>query len=99
MLVLCLLAGLAWADTIVSQKVPVTTGTPESEKLPMPSGSGDGYIAPSKDVPLYVPLTDERQEAPIAAGAEVETYDYATGVERPASPPAAKVITDQVPAH
>lgn len=60
-----------------------------------PGGSGDGYVAPSKDVPLYVPLTDEQQELPMISPGEV--YDYTPEIEKPATPPAAKEITDRLP--
>lgn len=91
MLVCCLPAVPAHADT--RAVMPVTEG----DSLPLPSGGADGYVAPSKDVPLYVPLTEDQQELPVAAGGEAEQYDYAPSVEQPATLPAKKAITDQVP--
>lgn len=52
-------------------------------------------VLPSVDVPFYVPLTEEQQELPMAAGAE--EFDYAPGVEVPSTPPASKVYVDRVP--
>jgi hypothetical protein len=82
MIVMCLtlMAGPAWADNSVE---------------PVPSGESDGYVAPSKDVPLYVPLTDEQQELPtVEADPGV---DYVPGIEKPAGGTGPKEITDQVP--
>ena len=99
--VLCLvmMAAPAWADAYSSganPKIPVTQGTPEGEELPMPAGAVEATpIAPSKDIPLYVPLTDEQQELPIA---EADPgVDYVPGIEKPAGGTGPKEITDQVP--
>lgn len=54
------------------------------------------YVAPSHDVPFYVPLTDAQQELPIAAADP--GGDYVPGIEVPAGGTWRKVFTDQVPA-
>lgn len=59
-------------------------------------GPATEYVAPSADVPLYVPLTDEQQELPMLA--EDPGVDYVPGMEAPATAPAKKAIADQVPA-
>lgn len=83
------LAVPAYADT--SDVMPVTEG----DNLPAPSGSTDANVAPSKDVPLYVPLTEDQQELPTMAADP--GVDYVPGIEEPATAPAKKAITDQVP--
>lgn len=90
-LVIAMLALAVPAHADTSTVMPVTEG----DNLPAPSGSTDAYMAPSKDVPLYVPLTDEQQELPTISASEGE--DYVPGIEAPATPPAKKAITDQVP--
>ena len=82
------LAVPAWSGTIAiadEREDDALGGTVEAEP-----------IAPSKEVPLYVPLTEEQEELPTMGASEGE--DYVPGIEKPATPPAEKVITDQVPA-
>jgi len=85
--VLCMLlgAGPAVADD-------TTLG--ESASVEAPAAD---YIAPSKDVPLYVPLTEDQQLLPIsAADAGV---DYYPGIEKSTAGTWPKEITEQVPAQ
>lgn len=99
LMVLALMAAPAMADSIANPEIPNTGGTPEWQELPMPSSPGpaDMYVAPSKDVPLYVPLTEEQQELPI--NEPDPGYDYVPGMETPSGGKWPKQIVDQVPAQ
>lgn len=98
--VFCLALPVAADELYPNAAVPMppleeTDTAPQLRAVLPPSGSTEEYIAPSKDVPLYVPLTDDQQELPTIAASEGE--DYVPGIEQPSTPPAVKAITDRVP--
>ena len=89
-LTIAVLALLALPTHAAAQTIDQSEEAVQSA-LPSPSEP----VLPSHDVPLYVPLTDDQQDYPtleLPAG-----VDYYPGIERPATPPAKKAITDQVP--
>jgi hypothetical protein len=95
--VLCMLvAAPAGAGNVVVPIIPRDANTaPPRETGPLMLEVPDERISPSHDVPLYVPLTDEQQELPINEPDPGE--DYYSGIEKPATAPAVKQITEQVP--
>lgn len=80
-------------------KIAVTQGTPEWEELPMPASSaaGDGYVAPSHDVKLYVPIADEQLAYDADRPAPDASITYYPGIEIPRGGRATKEINDRVP--
>ena len=98
-LALTLAATPAQAHTysaLANPQIPLAAPLAEVEEAPAPAGTRAAeYVAPSKDVPLYVPLTDAEAELPTVMPDPGE--DYYPGIERPATAPAAKGIVDRVP--
>lgn len=85
-IVLCLgaLVTPAWADG-------AATTIDVEDDIAGPSAE---YVAPSHDVPLYVPLTEDQQLLPTIA-TDVG-LDYYPGIETPAGGRGPKEITDRV---
>ena len=92
---------IAFAVTVVLLAVPaaaddVAVPYTAQQLDPLVGRSVDGAVVPKQDgTELYVPLTDEQKELPTAT--DEGGVDYVPGVEEPATPPASKQITDQVP--